>query len=328
MTRVVTKIAAGIIGAGAIVEDSHLPALLVSDVCVKWVTDANPRRADLLAAMYGTRPLPLQAVDGGLADVDVCLLAIPYGARRAYIESCGAKGKALYVEKPFATSVAEHDDYCRLFPAHRLAVGFQRRFHAVVATLASIIEAKSYGELRRIDFVQGHFRIKGGGTYASNAQVSGGGVLIDSAIHVLDQILFFTRANSVTVGTLSAVQRDGIDFDTRIESTITGPFGDCPVTSEVSSIRNLGTRLCLHFEDATVEYRPNSGMIVTRLRGSAAPLFEPRPSSANAAFVRCWREFLAGLRTEAPNRTSAITSRLTTHWIEQIYKRIRSLACA
>src|SRR5580658_475915 len=120
------KLAVGIIGAGSIVEDSHLPALKVCDrASVAWIHDAKESRAAMLAVMYGIRPVAIDGLSAALDGVDVCLLAVPYGARPAFIEMCASRGKALYVEKPFATTLQEHERYCSLFPAHKLAVGFQ-----------------------------------------------------------------------------------------------------------------------------------------------------------------------------------------------------------
>ena len=73
-------------------------------------------------------PIVHEAVlENAMDEIDICLLTVPYGVRSKYIEACALKKKALYVEKPFAINLQEHQHYCSLFTPANLAVGFQRR---------------------------------------------------------------------------------------------------------------------------------------------------------------------------------------------------------
>src|ERR1700730_14990387 len=96
----------GIIGAGQIVEDAHLPVLkAIEGTTITWIADIDKARADLLSRMYHVREIEASDISRAIADIDVCLIAIPLGVRRDYIERCAESGVALYAEKPFARTV-------------------------------------------------------------------------------------------------------------------------------------------------------------------------------------------------------------------------------
>src|SRR3989338_5938578 len=76
----------GIIGAGKIVEDGHLPVLAnLSEIKVNWVSDSNDERSKLLSKMYAVPYKPLDLAMKSLGDLDLCLIAVPLGARKSYI---------------------------------------------------------------------------------------------------------------------------------------------------------------------------------------------------------------------------------------------------
>src|SRR5689334_13587240 len=103
----------GIIGAGSIVESNHLPAIAaLSQAACAWIYDKSMSRSALVSRMYGVAALEEGAFDRAIGDVDICLLAVPYGTRKPYIDLCRRHGKAIVIEKPFAFSKEEHLATC------------------------------------------------------------------------------------------------------------------------------------------------------------------------------------------------------------------------
>jgi len=323
----------GIIGAGAIVESSHIPVLKVlPGVTVEWVHDLNNSRTQLMEAMFGTRPLQGKPIDHALNEVDICLLTIPYGARREYIDLCATKGKSLYVEKPFAITAAEHNSICGMFPAHNLAVGFQRRYYHTVEQLKYLVNSKIFGALKGIDIVQGYFSLKGSKEFLTNAALAGGGVIIESAIHTLDQVLQITGANAVQVDELKTLQVKGIDYDSKFSTTLFVEDAAINVKAAISTLRNLDNGLTFHFENALVKAgtSPNSSIKVYDKMGRPVTfnieLAEcPGPARANSvseAFYQFWRDFIRSVHSKEANQTAALNSLLTSTWMEQLYAKI------
>lgn len=320
----------GIVGAGQIVENAHLPVLLNlpgANVC--WITDANPHRAAVVSSMYG---VPSRAADGLpalLSEVDVCLLATPVGARARYVDLCAEAGKAVLAEKPFATTEAAHRSYCDRFPAHALGVSFQRRFYASITAIRAIVEGRHFGDLQSVSFAIGGFDLKSGGPtrYLGDPRLSGGGVVMDLGIHVLDQILHVTGATDVEVRAVQSIFLDGLDFDAIIEGALHLDRRRIRVRGQVTRLRPIANELEFEFENGVVRFGSDPDATLTFVpRNSGVPLrLEPRVEGSTTvaqAFFQLWSTFIRGLHGQATTPASATTSVLTTRWVDKIYERM------
>lgn len=334
-----SKFKIGVIGAGGIVETNHLPAIAASGKAeIAWIYDKNPSRANLVATMYGLSVLEDAGLSAALASVDCCLLATPYGVRKPYIDACRNAGIGLVIEKPFAFSRQEHQEYCAGFKEWAIAINLQRRYYLSVATLHRIIRTAVFGRLVRVRFNQGHFSLKGGSGYLSDVRLAGGGVIAESAIHSLDIILWITGASQVTVTGMRSLHTGRLDYDSDFDSNIVTPHGPIPVRCAVSTLRNLDNGLELQFEQATVrcDLSPDAPILVKQRQGPGggetggqdfylASTLQPQElllsaTKINEAFLVFWQQFLEGLAGHTAGRTSAHESLLTSVWIEEIYK--------
>lgn len=325
----------GVIGCGKIAESSHLPALLnTPGARISWLFDKDPVRSDLLSRMYGLPVVSADEFERRVEEVDVCLLTVPYGARREYIDRCAASGKALYVEKPFAVTHQEHLGYCNRFPAHKLAIGFQRRYYQTIHTVKAIVEREVFGKLESLDFQQGYFQLKGGGGFMSDAGMSGGGVIIESAIHSLDLILQLTAASAVDVRSAKGIIKNGIDYDTTFVSDIYSEGRTIEARCHVSCLRNLENGITLNFENASLHFQPapagdisvrsGKGEVLHISEVVSLPPGEKCSSTVAGSFLLFWSDFIRAISTAKTNKTNGHTSLITTHWVEQVYQHLGS----
>jgi predicted dehydrogenase len=329
MDAVLNKTRIGIIGCGKIVESAHLPVLMnIPGVNIEWIFDKSETRSSLLAEMYRVKAIPETELKERMSAIDICLLTVPYGVRLPYIQMCAELQKGLYVEKPFAVSASEHNEYCSMFAKEKLAVGFQRRYYHTVKVIGDIINERLLGSLRAVRFSQGYFQLKGGTGFMSDAKMSGGGVIIESAIHALDQILQFSRATDVTVTDVKGIFSRQIDYDTTFAGIIGTKDGAIPYSCHISCLRNLDNGLELEFENGNLECMlspgsdirltcSNTSFDITGVSGTTGSA-----GNVNAAFVLFWKDFIQGYHTQQPNITSGVSSILTTKWIEQIYSAL------
>ncbi len=323
----------GIIGAGKIVENSHLPVLKnMPGISVEWLYDHNTERCQLLSTMYSVPTITDWQT--GMQNIDLCLITIPYGVRLPYLDVAASLQKFVYVEKPFALSVKEHMELTNKFLAYELAIGFQRRVYKIVYELRQLIKSNILGQLKSIDFVQGYFSLKGGGGYLGNAELSGGGIIVESAIHSLDQILLITDATDVVVESATCIQENGIDYESKIKSIITTPYGNITVTSFVSTLQNLGNTLTLRFQNGNVQCQLSADAVINIIAANDETARfdcvaldnqngEKFASEIIDSFYIFWEKFLYALNKKKDNITSANNSLLTTKWIERIYERFR-----
>jgi predicted dehydrogenase len=342
---VTERLRVGIIGAGNIVEDAHLPALLnVPLADVRWVADQRPQRAEMLSTMYGVSarrldgaasgPMPprssvarsLDALDTLLDEVDACLLAVPVGARDAYYDRCAERGTALIAEKPFARSGDAHEALCARYPAHKLGVCFQRRHYAAVLAARHALQSGMFGKLERIDLAAGGVFIRSGGSsrYLTDPRLSGGGVIMDLAVHAFDQALFASGATAVAVDRVSGIAQNGIDFDATVEGTVTDAGGPVAFHAEVSRLRPLDQGITFTTEHAVLRLGalPDVPLLVSPRGGGPAMKLAPpgrAATTAGQAFFLLWETFLTGLQRKERNAASAVDALLTSRLVDGIY---------
>ncbi|MEQ1828774.1 MAG: Gfo/Idh/MocA family oxidoreductase [Pirellula sp.] len=318
----------GIIGAGAIATSCHLPVLMsLPNVRVEWITDVDASRSQAGSESFGIKRVDEKNLEDA-SQVDVVLLALPYGARKTYYPFCTSRGSAAYVEKPFARTLAEHHDICSWFPVHRLACGLQRRASGAASLLKQVISERLFGEVRRIKFSMGGYGTRGGG-YSSNLSLAGGGVLFDHAIHGLDLALYCVAATSVEVQNVTMILDDGFDIHTAAQiRVITSEHSDIEFELKATCLEYADNRVHVEFEHAKLELDPyGSSELAVNSRNGKSHLQLRQDSSrasartANQIFSNFWQNFLRSIETEVANFTSAQMSVVTTSCIDQLYSR-------
>ena len=104
------KLRIGVLGAGRVARDLHLPVLFnIPDVSIAWLCDKNEPRARQLAKQYKI-PLVFSEIEK-CSNVDIVLVAIPVGYRPPVMKYIFQRGWHAFCEKPFALTVAEHALY-------------------------------------------------------------------------------------------------------------------------------------------------------------------------------------------------------------------------
>lgn len=318
----------GIVGAGAITANSHLPVLLsMPDVAsVAWVADVNERRARQVARAYRVPFLALPASLNELPFTDLVVLAMPYGARPPYYQVLRDRTSAVFVEKPMARTVVEHQEICSWFPRHALACGLQRRSLGCVQVMRDIVDEQLFGALRSVRFGLGTRGAIGSGGFLSDPKLSGGGRLIEEGIHGVDAILFLTRAVAARVRRASTITEGHCDIHVEaaleVETASGHPF-DAEIT--VTYLQDTIQSIECTFDHAVVSFSlyteddpqvvPVNGASRYSLRFSNAYTRTPFQTA-----YENWRRFFDGLVSGQPNRTSAADSILTTQVIEDIYR--------
>jgi predicted dehydrogenase len=187
-----------VIGAGLITKASHLPAALaLPQVEVKAIIDPVSARAAALASSYGIRPLIVSDINEALRSpgctIDGAIIATPNHTHKELSVRCLEAGVSVLIEKPLANSVA--DGVAIVDAAKRAgkvaAVGYWRHFSEVTTLLKEVLDRQYCGTVKR--FVH-QFGTDGGwaplSAYNLDKRTAGGGVLVVSGSHFLDQILY------------------------------------------------------------------------------------------------------------------------------------------
>ena len=182
-----------LIGAGTISE-SHLSALqLIPDVCVKTICNHHIELAQIRAAQYGVANVCADYKEV-LADpqIDGVIVVTPTYTHAGIILDALQAGKHVMCEKPPALTYA---DALACEEAARkagkvLMYGFVLRFYDTYRYLKQYIDEGGLGDIYYAEASRMQNCSQIGGWFRDKSQ-SGGGCLMDAAIHQLDLMLYF-----------------------------------------------------------------------------------------------------------------------------------------
>lgn len=185
----------GIIGAGGIATNVHIPNYLKKEGKVKLVAvaDVAIERAQKVAEKFEI-PYAFTSYKEMLASVelDAVSVCIPNKFHREATIAALEAGCHVLCEKPPAMTVEEAEEMATI--AKRtgkfLTYGFHYRYQAEVETAKRFIEAGELGEIysARVHAIRRR-GIPGWGVF-TNKELQGGGPLIDIGVHMLDTALY------------------------------------------------------------------------------------------------------------------------------------------
>lgn len=193
-----------LVGAGNIAQSVHLPILTsMPGVKVLALCDRQVAKARILAEKYGI-PHAFRTAEEALSipGVDAVFVTTSTDAHATVAKLAIAAGKHVFVERPAARTLQETVDVQSLAREHgvNVMIGMNHRFRPDVVNMKNAVDR---GEIGSVFYVKAGW-VKQRSTDArwiANADMSGGGVLIDLGITVIDMIMHvldFGRVRSVT----------------------------------------------------------------------------------------------------------------------------------
>jgi predicted dehydrogenase len=202
-----TPLHLGIIGAGGIAQAVHLPNLKkFDDVTVEAISDLDVSKAGLVAEKFGIPHFyqdPMRLLE--LPQLDAVLILTPTNSHLALSLMALDARKHVFVERPIARSVSEAQKMVDAAKRAKriLMVAMNHRFRPDSMILKNFIEG---GELGEIFMVRcGWLKKRGrwsGAEWSFNKKISGGGVMMDLGLQMLDLSLWLM--DTYTVESISA----------------------------------------------------------------------------------------------------------------------------
>jgi predicted dehydrogenase len=321
----------GIIGAGEIVRSIHLPVLrMIPRTEVAWVMDVNEAKARDLAQSFGI-PGAHASLDR-CTDVDAVLLATPVGARDdAWRRAFDAKWN-VFCEKPVATTAEEFDWIADSMRDNdrTLGVGLMRRYYAGTLLLQRLIRDRVFGDPIEIWTAEGGRQTRSGKDtdwYQFDRSLAGGGVLIETGSHLIDQVMFVSGATGYELESYrQRPQGHVMEFDARAEGVLVLPHrGRVPFTAIISRATDVCNGIYVRFSnvvlallpgaDGAVQLRTIDNAIIARLDGGAGV------TNSYTAFHAEWTEFLQQCRSGDLNDEAIALTRLSVALIADCYER-------
>ena len=211
------KIKVGLIGAGNIAQNAHLPSYVKqSDVDLVAVCDLKPERAKQVAAEYGM-PYVAKDIDELVAmeEVDAVSVCTWNNAHAKAVTAAAAAGKHILCEKPMAMTVSEAEEMAAAVRKSGVVfmMGFVNRFRSDSKVIKALADENRFGEVYYGK--TGWFRRRGTPLgWFTDLSKSGGGPVIDIGVHVIDLTWFFMGKPQPISVSASAYSKIG-DYKTK-----------------------------------------------------------------------------------------------------------------
>jgi len=332
MSRHSRRCSVGIVGAGAIVLQHHLPVLLARpDVRIEYVADT--RDICGIATICGAPAFLLPQQIESLPRVDAVLLATPWGARDPYYDAFARAGIPVLAEKPFAMLEKDHASLIRANP--RLSCNYNRRWFSSILSLKTIVGARPFGRLQTVSVCESAMMRgtgKGEQHYQFKRELSGGGILAERGVHTLSQLdtIFETFDLQVTGG--EGILQDGLDVQVKASLLATDGDTQVPIDYFLTLLRPAPSLSVYRFEHASITFdhgipgaQPVMHSVANRQAHSwlVTSKASQGATEINQSFHLQWDSFLSKVRGESPLEPEVDTSLRTTTMVENIYQLIR-----
>jgi predicted dehydrogenase len=179
----------GIVGLGGI-GTHHATCLRENDAALVAGMDVDATARERFAQKYDVETYA--DIEAFYDVVDAVLVTTPNAFHEEYAVGALEAGCAVLVEKPLghtldsaeriAVAARESDEICM--------VGFHNRYDPRAEILADYMKRGFFGEIQHVDATYVRRRgIPGQGTWFTDADVAGGGALIDLGVHAIDLVL-------------------------------------------------------------------------------------------------------------------------------------------
>jgi predicted dehydrogenase/nucleoside-diphosphate-sugar epimerase len=307
-----------LVGCGAIAQ-AHATALARrQDVRVTVVCDVDTARAESLA-----RALLPGAVVAKLADVpahaDAAVVAVPNAHHAAISKGLLAAGVHVLCEKPLAIASADADAMLAAARASKrvLSCGLVRRCYGSTELVQQILERGFVGKPQR--FVIRESVTNWPMTPASfDRQISGGGVFIDMAPHVVD--LLHTWFGAPEIVSYEDDAAGGVEASARMVVRCPGGVSGEIVLSRAYAMTNL-TRILS--SDGAIEVDPHRHDGVRLIFGGARPFATEMTLPPRDVFARQLDTFVHAISNGATANAEVAAAHVRS--IERAYADRRSL---
>lgn len=198
------KVKLGVIGLGSVAQLIHLPNIAkLNNVTLSAVAEVKKNRLNLISEKFG---IENRYIDYKKMleqeDIDAVIIATPTNTHKEIAIDCMAAGKDILVEKPLARSYDEAKEIVDAAKKYKkkLMVGMNLRYRPDTMLLRSIINSSEIGEpfYAKCGWIQSQSSEE---KWFTKKEESGGGVIIDLGIHLLDLALWlmnFPQVSSVS----------------------------------------------------------------------------------------------------------------------------------
>ena len=299
----------GVIGCGMMGQEHIYNALLVGRAKIGGLYDPAAKSIDAatrLIARNGQQEAPriyaslAQAVAD--PDTDALIIATPNYTHIDVVRTVVGSNKALFVEKPIATTVADAFEVCQLAAAHSQPVrfGLQYRYKSVYAeALTEVFERRSVGRVHSVNMLEHRFPFLDKVQQWNKFSAYTGGTLVEKCCHYFDLMNLFSGGNPQRI---FAVGNQAVNFHNFVyDNKKADGLDQAQLSIQYDNGVIGGFSLCM-FTPGTREE-----LVVCGDAGRVHASESARLGEANENRLEVWRGENAASSVRAPDYPSYIT---------------------
>ena len=195
------KIKWGVIGCGGIADRRTLPGMMLAENAeLIAVMDTNFEAALRCQKKYNAK-YAFATVEELLAleEIQAVYIATPVFCHKAQALAAADAGKDILIEKPVGMTSHEAGEiaaYCEA-KGVKLGVGFMMRFHAYHQKMKELVQSGTIGQIVSARSQLTCWYPEMENCWRQNKTLSGGGAMMDMAIHCVDLIRYITGCEVV-----------------------------------------------------------------------------------------------------------------------------------
>jgi phthalate 4,5-cis-dihydrodiol dehydrogenase len=304
--RTIGLVGTGLMGGHHTWALQRLAAAGLIQASVTVVHDLDAERAQAFAAEHDLAV----AVDLNdlVSQVDVVWITTWTAGHLEPARAAAAAGKAVFVEKPLAPTLAECLELADVLRSIPHQVGLILRHAPAYRLLADLVSSGRYGRPMAALFRDDQrFPLDGpyGSTWRADVSKAGGGTLIEHSVHDVDVLIWlFGTPTAVSAHTSSFAGKPGIEdlAQVRLEFEAGHSAALTSVWHRVEG-RTTNRRLEVFCEDAVLWMDGEVGPVHVETSGGIERLDAPFPALLDGLGLEqipdTWREAAAGLALQA-----------------------------
>jgi predicted dehydrogenase len=285
------------VGAGAITQLAHLPALSkMRGVEMVAICDSDRTKARALADRFGVPDAFTDIEDLlELDDLQAVVIATPNHLHEPHVLSALAAGVDVLCERPMALSSRGVD---RILSAanrygRKIIAGNNHRFRTDVQSLARFITGGELGKVTGIRAGAYHFRVPGEGWRTRRAE-SGGGAFFQHGAPLLDLALWISDASEIERVSASMERGRGSSaVEDSMQVTLTCASGMVTMIDVMNAYVGQSERWWFEVLATRGSGRLAPLRVVKELNGRATDVSPTGAAARESAFLQSYRAELA-----------------------------------
>lgn len=315
-----TKIRIAVVGAGGI-GGTHLKAYAEwPDLCeIVGIADIHLSAAEERTAIFGGQAFADYAEMFDTVKPDAVSVCTPPNLHLPIVQAAAARGLHVLCEKPPARTVAETEAIVEAM--HKgggmLQFAFCHRFHRSVTQAQELITSGKLGKVVQIYNRFGFRFARAGASWFTDADVAGGGILIDTLVHSID-IFRALAGEVVSVSAATSTTLPNIAVEDSASMLVTSEQGVIGVLtcSWVTPVSEAEVRIYGTEGQAVIDYAQPDGL---RYKLAADDAWTQLPFDTPNRFALQAQSFLSAIQTGNPPHVTGADGLAVMRVIEEAY---------